>query len=240
MKNPTSRTANRAIDVIFVHPKHRSYVIWHDGVFYQLTRMNLTQQAWDRRVVYDGLLDEIFVAKESCEQGETDECTWQELGLNVVKLPDELHSITASKFLAWWTVNRYGFWHVKDARDVSDKDMQNKPEPIVGQKPRQKPQQKIQQEVGAEPQGSASTAQQSAMDNKASKNSDTMDDAVQTNQSNQNNQVSQANQTLTEQTQTQSLPKSTHKPHKPLEQLSGDDIFDALLDDLVDEVSHLR
>lgn len=60
MKNPTSRTANRVIDVIFVHPKHRSYVIWHDGVFYQLTRMNLTQKAWDRRTVYDGLLDEIL------------------------------------------------------------------------------------------------------------------------------------------------------------------------------------
>ncbi|STZ08306.1 Uncharacterised protein [Moraxella caprae] len=227
MKNPTSRNANRMIDVIFVHPKHRSYVIWHDGVFYQLTRMNLTQKAWDRRAVYDGLLDEIFVAKESCEQGETDERAWQELGLNVVKLPDELHSITASKFLAWWTVNRYGFWHAKDARDVSDKDMQNLPEPTA----EQKPQQKIQQEVGAEQQVSASTTQQSAMDNKASKNGDVMDNAVQTNQ---------ANQALTEQTQMQVSPKSTHKPHKPLEQLSGDDIFDALLDDLVDEVSHLR
>ncbi|STY91426.1 Uncharacterised protein [Moraxella bovis] len=69
------------------------------------------------------------------------------------------------------------------------------------------------------------------MDNKASKNGDVMDNAVQTNQD---------NQALTEQTQMQVPPKSTHKPHKPLEQLSGDDIFDALLDDLVDEVSHLR
>lgn len=224
MKNPTSRTTNRMIDVIFVHPKHRSYIIWHDGVFYQLTRMNLTQKAWDRRAVYDGLLDEIFVAKESCEQGETDERAWQKLGLNVVKLPDELHSITASKFLAWWTVNRYSFWHAKDTRDVSDKDVQNPPEPITGQKP----QQKIQQEVGAKPQVSTNTAQQSAMDNKAGKNGDVMDNATQTNQA------------LTEQTQTQALPKSTHKPHKPLEQLSGNDIFDALLDDLVDEVSHLR
>ena len=233
MKNPTSRTANRTIDVIFVHPKHRSYVIWHDGVFYQLTRMNLTQKAWDRWVVYDGLLDEIFVAKESCEQGETDERTWQELGLNVVKLPDELHSITASKFLVWWTVNRYGFWHAKDVKDVSDKGVQNQPEPIA----EQKPQQKIQQEAGAEPQVSASTAQQSAMDKKTGKNSDMIDNAVQSNQS---NQASQANQTLTEQTQTQASPKPVHKPHKPLEQLSGDDIFDALLDDLVDEVSHLK
>lgn len=223
MKNPTSRTANRMIDVIFVHPKHRSYVIWHDGVFYQLTRMNLTQKAWDRRAVYDGLLDEIFVAKESCEQGETDERAWQELGLNVVKLSDELRSITASRFLAWWTVNRYSFWHAKDARDVSDKDVQNPPEPIVGQKP--------QQEVEVKPQVSASTVQQSAMDNKASKNGDVMDNAVQSNQT---------NQTLTEQTQMQVPLKSTHKPDKPLEQLSGDDIFNALLDDLVDEVSHLR
>lgn len=171
MKNPTSRTANRVIDVIFVHPKHRSYVIWHDGVFYQLTRMNLTQKAWDRRTVYDGLLDEIFVAKESCEQGETDERAWQELGLNVVKLPDELHSITASKFLAWWTVNRYSFWHVKDARDVSDKDVQNQPEPIAGQTP----QQKNTARGGAKPQVSTNTVQQSAMDSKASKNGDVMD-----------------------------------------------------------------
>ncbi|UZA26808.1 hypothetical protein [Moraxella bovis] len=52
-------------------------------------------------------------------------------------------------------------------------------------------------------------------------------------------QTNQANQALTEQTQMQVPPKSTHKPHKPLEQLSGDDIFDALLDDLVNEVSHL-
>lgn len=232
MKNPTSRNANRMIDVIFVHPKHRSYVIWHDGVFYQLTRMSLTQKAWDRRVVYDGLLDEIFVAKESCEQGKTDERAWQELGLNVVKLPDELHSITASRFLAWWTVNRYSFWHAKDARDVSDKDVQNQPELITGQKP--------QQEVEVKPQVSASTAQQSAMDKKAGKNGDVMDNAVQSNQTNQNNQASQASQTLTEQTQMQVPPKSTQKPHKPLEQLSGDDIFNALLDDLVDEVSHLR
>lgn len=189
MKNPTSRTANRTIDVIFVHPKYRSYVIWHDGVFYQLTRMNLTQKAWDRREVYDGLLDEIFVARQSCEQGEIDEHAFKELGLNVVKLPDELHSITASNFLAWWTVNRYGFWHTKDIKDVSDK---------------------------------------------AGKNSDMMDDAVQTNQANQ------ANQALTRQVEMQASPKLTHKSHKPLEQLSGDDIFDALLDDLIDEVSHLK
>lgn len=232
MKNPTSRTANRTIDVIFVHPKHRSYVIWHDGVFYQLTRMTLSKGAWDRRVMYDGLLDEIFVAKESCEQGETDERALQELGLNVAKLPDELHSITASKFLAWWTVNRYGFWHAKDAKDVSDKGVsdkgvQNPPEPMA----EQKPQQKIQQEVGAEPQVSAGNTQQSTMDKKIGKNSNMMDNAVQTNQ---------ANQTLTEQTQTQAPPKPTQKPHKPLEQLSGDDIFDALLDDLADEVSHLK
>lgn len=103
MKNPTSRTANRVIDVIFVHPKHRSYVIWHDGVFYQLTRMNLTQKAWDRRTVYDGLLDEIFVAKESCEQGETDERAWQELGLNVVKLP---MSYTALPPVSFWLGGR--------------------------------------------------------------------------------------------------------------------------------------
>ncbi|WP_143821964.1 hypothetical protein [Moraxella lacunata] len=230
MKNPTSRTANRTIDVIFVHPKYRSYVIWHDGVFYQLTRMNLTQKAWDRRVVYDGLPDEIFVAKESCEQGETDERTWQELGLNVVKLPDELHSITASKFLAWWTVNRYGFWHAKDVKDVSDKGVQNQPESMA----KQKPQQKIEHEVGVKPQVSAGSTQQSAMDNKIGKNSDMMDNVAQT------NQASQANQTLTEQAQMQAPPKPTHKPHKPLEQLSGDDIFDALLDDLVDEVSHLK
>lgn len=194
----------RSIDVIFVHPKYRSYVIWHSGNFYQLTRMILSVEAWERRTPYLGSLDEIFVTKESCQSGGTDSGAAQKLGLNVVKLPDELHNITANKFLAWWTVNRYGFWHAQDDKDDT--------------------------------KGGIRAAETSHVQAVSTMHSQAI-------QSQPPSVVEDASSQMPLQTAPPSAPQSDTRPspsHPSLDKLSGSDIFDALFEDLVDEVEHLK
>lgn len=181
---------SKTIDVIFVHPKHRNYVIWHDDCFYQLARMELTQASWDRRVVYTGLLDEIFVAKESCEgAGSTGVSE-----LAIATLPVELHGVTASKFLAWWVVNRYQFW----------KNYTTYPTEIQAM-PHQAPTttQTTKTPTASEPVSPVAT------------------------------QKHEINPSMP--------PKNTSAPHHPpIEELSGEDIFDALFDDLIEEINHVK
>lgn len=206
MKNPINHTTYKNTDVIFVHPKHRAYVIWHGGIFYQLTRMRLSKQAWDRRMVYDGLLDEIFVAKQSCGQDEFDELVLGQIGLEVVKLPDKLHGISANKFLAWWEVNRYGFWH---AKSVNNEYVQHE----HGSLPKQDLQEKSQQAV------------------QASTNNHDMTDMDITSHITQEQGISNNTGKNAKQSKTQ-MPQKPYKSQEQ-EQLSGDDIFDALLDELM-------
>lgn len=92
----------RFIDVIFVHPKKRQYVVLHQGRFWQLPRLNLSANAWLLKLLYTGGLGEIFVAKD---QHINDPKLQQVLSTHA--LPDELHGISAQKFLGWWQVNDY-------------------------------------------------------------------------------------------------------------------------------------
>lgn len=182
---------SQTIDVIFVHPKHRNYVIWHDDCFYQLARMELTQASWDRRAVYTGLLDEIFVAKESCEGVGSAGVS----GLAIATLPAELHGVTASKFLAWWVVNRYQFWKNHTAHLVVQETSHQTP-----------------------------TAEQTTKVPLTSM------------------QTSLATTGTNHQISSPTPPKHTSATphHPPIEELSGEDIFDALFDDLVEEINHVK
>lgn len=217
MKLPKSKS----IDVIFVHPKHRSYVVWHKGQFYQLTRMALTRTAWERRVDYTGSLEEIFLAKESCLSDDgVNDGVLQAIGLNIVKLPSELHSITASKFLAWWTVNRYSFWHALVNEQTHEHDVITAPTTDAGT--------------------SATESIQSVQPSLTSSQTvPTVETSVST-----PSQASETNQKIADAI-VMDMPATATKPqsasnHPPLEELSGDDIFDALFDDLIDEVSHAK
>lgn len=42
----------RYIDVVFVNPKGRYYVVLHQGKFWQVPRMNLTATSWVFKLAY--------------------------------------------------------------------------------------------------------------------------------------------------------------------------------------------
>lgn len=98
----------RFIDVIFVEPKRRSYVVLHNGKFWQLPRMNLTVSAWESKEPYTGSLSDIFVAQS------------QAIGKQLAKtlstydLPEQLAGLPATHFLAWWTSNDYKWLSEKE------------------------------------------------------------------------------------------------------------------------------
>lgn len=92
----------KSIDVLFICPKNRCLVVWHQAKWWQVARMDLTETSWQRRKAYTGSLEDIFVAKRQVNDVK---------GLNLVVLPEELWGVTAAKFLGWWQLNRYQFWH---------------------------------------------------------------------------------------------------------------------------------
>ncbi|MDO5652233.1 MAG: hypothetical protein Q4G13_08910, partial [Moraxella sp.] len=92
----------RVIDVVFVHPKNRQLVIWHKGEWWQVTKMQLTDNAWQYKTPYTGSLEEIYVAKEQAVS-----CQHLAKTLQTHELPSELRSISAAKFLSWWSVNDF-------------------------------------------------------------------------------------------------------------------------------------
>lgn len=85
------------LDVIFVHPKDRYYVVWHQGQFWQLPRLSLTASAWSFRLLYKGELGDIFVAKN---QHISDSSLAKRL--TTTQLPAHLSLVSAERFLPWW------------------------------------------------------------------------------------------------------------------------------------------
>lgn len=98
---PTTRI-RRFVDVVFVEPKHKQYVILHQGEFWQLPRMHLTQSSWELRTPYTGSLNDIFVA-----QNQGISCQELEATLTTYELPEQLAGLSATHFLGWWSNNDY-------------------------------------------------------------------------------------------------------------------------------------
>lgn len=99
----------RFIDVVFVQPKSRYFVVLHEGKFWQLPRMNLTANSWVFRLLYKGSLKEIFVAKSQAVA-----CERLSRTLKTYDLPKELHGLNAQRFLDWWEMNDYKWLSTKD------------------------------------------------------------------------------------------------------------------------------
>lgn len=106
----------RFIDVVFVQPKSRYFVVLHEGQFWQLPRMNLTANSWVFRLLYKGSLKEIFVAKSQAVADERLSRT-----LKTYDLPKELQGLSAQRFLDWWEMNDYKWLSTKNiiSLDVS-------------------------------------------------------------------------------------------------------------------------
>lgn len=99
----------RFIDVVFVQPKNRYYVVLHEGKFWQLPRMNLTSSSWVFKLLYKGSLNEIFVAKDQAVA-----CERLSRTLKTYELPKELHGLSANRFLDWWNMNDYKWLSTAD------------------------------------------------------------------------------------------------------------------------------
>ncbi|MDO4251067.1 MAG: hypothetical protein Q4C68_06120 [Moraxella sp.] len=95
-------TMRRFIDVIFVEPKHKHYVVLHHGKFWQVPRMALTPTSWLERHPYTGKLQDIFVAQDQAVAA-------VELAnvLTTQELPEQLSGISATRFLEWWQAHDY-------------------------------------------------------------------------------------------------------------------------------------
>lgn len=105
----------RFIDVIFVEPKHRQYVILHKGKFWQLPRMNLTLSAWELKEPYTGSLNDIFVIQS--------QAVGQQLSsvLRTYELPEQLSGLPATHFLAWWETNDYKWLSEQNVVKLNEK-----------------------------------------------------------------------------------------------------------------------
>lgn len=114
----------RFIDVVFVQPKNRYYVVLHEGKFWQLPRMNLTSSSWVFKLLYKGSLNEIFVAKDQAVA-----CERLSRTLKTYELPKELHGLSANRFLDWWDMNDYKWLSTKDVIALGD-TQEDEPEPV--------------------------------------------------------------------------------------------------------------
>ncbi len=103
----------RFIDVIFVEPKNRCYVVLHQGQFWQLPRLNLTANAWLLKKPFEGNLSEIYVSKD---QGLA--CEKLAHTLTTYELPLELHGLDGYRFLDWWSMNDYKWLSTQDVLEL--------------------------------------------------------------------------------------------------------------------------
>lgn len=92
----------RFIDVVFVNPKGKYYVVLHKGKFWQLPRMNLAASSWVFKLLYNGSLNDIFIAKNQALA-----CQNLIKILKTYELPAQLTGMSAARFLDWWQMNDY-------------------------------------------------------------------------------------------------------------------------------------
>lgn len=97
----------RPIDAIFVHPQQRCYVIYYRGELWQLARMKLDNNSWQRRQPYKGDPNSLFLS-----QNQAIEDLVLAGQLRTLALPDNLHGTSLPKFEDWWLT--HGFDWLKD------------------------------------------------------------------------------------------------------------------------------
>lgn len=97
----------RPIDVIFVHPEQRLYVVYYRGELWQLPRMKLDDRSWQNRQPYTDDSNELYL---STHQDISDPVLAQKL--RTLNLPIAVHGITLPYFEAWWET--HGFKWLKN------------------------------------------------------------------------------------------------------------------------------
>lgn len=97
----------RPIDAIFVHPERRLYVVYYRGELWELPRMKIDANSWQRRQPYDGPANALYL---SSHQAISDPEVAQKL--RTLNLPLAIRGCTLPRFEAWWKV--HGFEWLKD------------------------------------------------------------------------------------------------------------------------------
>lgn len=97
----------RPIDAIFVHPKRKVYVVYCRGALWQLPRMSINNEAWQRRQPYTDSPSELYLSR--CQIIHD---TVLAKKLCTLNLPTSLHSSTLLQFESWWDTQ--GFDFIKD------------------------------------------------------------------------------------------------------------------------------
>lgn len=96
----------RPIDAIFVNPEKRLYVVYLRGELWQLSRMKITDTAWQRRQPYHGDTNSLYLCHN---QNIADPILAQKL--RTLNLPHAVRGSTLPRFEAWWET--HGFEWVK-------------------------------------------------------------------------------------------------------------------------------
>lgn len=92
----------RPIDAIFVDPARRLYVIYLRGELWQLSRMKITDTAWQRRQPYHGDTNSLYICHN---QSIADPVLAQKL--RTLNLPDAVRGSTLPRFEAWWEMHGF-------------------------------------------------------------------------------------------------------------------------------------
>lgn len=217
----------RFVDVIFIEPKQKRYVVLHQGNFWQLPRLNLAISSWTLKEPYQGALSDIFVAKNQAVA-----CTELAQTLQTHELPTQLHGQDASRFLDWWQMNDYKWLSTKDVLTL---DAKPKPQTLsLPQAQAPSPKQN--------PPTSDGIATPATPDNKTNDRADNAGTATDRTAPNLQSSVpvvpSPATQETTQANQPRPSPNLTQTQPKKANEPSGFDVFDSLLHELNEEILH--
>lgn len=105
----------RPIDVLFVEPKTKRLVVLHQDKFWQLPSMNVSRSSWILKLLYKGSLNDIFVSKNQHIS-----CPFTSQILSPKPLPEQLHGISANRFLGWWETNSHNWVSVNPTTQTTD------------------------------------------------------------------------------------------------------------------------
>lgn len=118
----------RPIDAIFVHPKRRLYVIYYRGDLWQLPRMKIDMNAWQRKQTYTGSKEALHLSRQQVIQ---DPILAQKL--RTLDLPMAIRGCTLPRFEMWWKVNGYEWLKARIDNEHSPLAVHNQttqPEPV--------------------------------------------------------------------------------------------------------------
>lgn len=229
----------RFVDVIFVQPKKKYYVILHQGNFWRLPRLNLTISSWEVKTPYLGSLEDIYVSKN-----QVIDCEKLAAVLDTQPLPEELHGLSAHRFLDWWSMYDYE-WLAKKSTKANPVKTANTPQSTEKSSevatpnpqrtaPSASPNPPTRQAVA--PVTPAPTATPTAVTSNPVTPRPVAPNPVASNPTPANPEVSAPNPNTHINTQTATTAQAPIK--KPAAE--GFDIFDSLLQELNEEVQHLN